>query len=445
MKPFEQIPFNPARWPFFYGWMVLLWGMAGVILSVPGQTTGVSAFIEPLLRDLGISRLQISGAYLFGTLASSLLITPSGKLFDRIGARWMGFGSCLALGVVLLLLSQTAHIAAILAPLVPRPVAAIGTLGLLFFLLRLTGQGILTISSRNMVMKWFDRHRGLASGISGATVSFGFSYAPTCFSYLIGLHGWSGSWFLMGLVLAVLFAPLLLFFFRDNPEACGLVPDGKPPVAGKHKVPPTVRSFTLAEARRTFSFWVFALTMGLQALVITAATFNIESIFEHAGMTGAEGFAIFPYSAFVAVAVNLLGGWLSDRAPLQWFLSTMLLAMAANLVGLVFLESGWPVRCMIIGNGIANGLFGILMSVTWPRYFGRGHLGAVSGLCMTLMVVFSSIGPAFYSAVLDLSGGYGAASVLCLAATLALFAASFLVRNPQAQRAARQKSLPSEK
>ena len=34
--------------------MILLWGVIGVILSVPGQTTGLSAFIEPLLETLGV-------------------------------------------------------------------------------------------------------------------------------------------------------------------------------------------------------------------------------------------------------------------------------------------------------------------------------------------------------------------------------------------------------
>ena len=45
-KPLEQIPFHPARWPFFYGWMILFWSIIGTLLSVPGQTTGVSAFID---------------------------------------------------------------------------------------------------------------------------------------------------------------------------------------------------------------------------------------------------------------------------------------------------------------------------------------------------------------------------------------------------------------
>ena len=40
----------------------------------------------------------------------------------------------------------------------------------LFFLLRLSGQGVLTLCSRNMVMKWFNRRRGIASGITGIMV-----------------------------------------------------------------------------------------------------------------------------------------------------------------------------------------------------------------------------------------------------------------------------------
>ena len=430
MKPFEQIPFNPARWPFFYGWMILFWGVTGILLSVPGQTTGVSAFIEPLIDGLGISRMQISGAYMFGTLASSFLLTPAGKLFDRIGARWMCFGSSIALGLVLLLLSQTDRIAARLSILMPEQIAATGLLGLFFFLLRLSGQGILTMSARNMVMKWFDHHRGLVSGISSAAVSFGFSYTPVFFSGLIVHHGWSNSWFFIGLVLILICAPLLLFFYRDNPEASGLIPDGKVHTARENQEM-THRQFTLAEARRTFPFWAFTLTLSLQALVLTAITFHIESIFDLAGMDGSKGFAIFPPIAYISVVVTLLGGWLSDRMQLRWFLVVMLFCMAVNLLGLSCLAPGWPIACIIIGGGIANGLFGILMSITWPRYYGRKHLGAVSGLCMTFMVIFSAVGPALYSVILNYTESYAFGNLVCLLAALFLLCCAFFARNPQ--------------
>jgi OFA family oxalate/formate antiporter-like MFS transporter len=430
-KPFEQIPFNPARWPFFYGWMILMWGMIGVLLSVPGQTTGVSAFIEPLLESLGISRLELANAYMVGTLSSSFLLTPAGKLFDRIGARWMGFGSCLALGIVLVLLGQSVRIAAAITTLMPERFAVFGLFSLLFFMLRLSGQGILTMASRNMIMKWFDLRRGLASGITGAAVAYGFSYAPTLFSKMIGIHGWSGTWTLLGLLLIALFSPLLLVFFRDNPEACGLVPDGRELSPQERTKPEIHHTFTLAEARRTFAFWAFALTMALQALVLTAVTFNIESLFEQVGMDSAQGFALLPPAALISVAINLLGGWLSDRTQLRWFLAIMLMAMATYMTGLIFLKPGWVVWLIIASFGISNGLFGILMAVTWPRYYGREHLGAISGLCMTLMVVFSAVGPAFFSTVLKFMGSYDIALFVSLLAAGLLLAGSFHARNPQ--------------
>jgi OFA family oxalate/formate antiporter-like MFS transporter len=434
-KPFVQIPFNPARWPFFYGWLILFWGVVGIILSVPGQTTGVAAFIEPLIESLQISRLQISAAYLFGTLSAALFLTPAGKLFDRIGARWMGFGSCLVLGIVLLLLSQTDRMIAATAKLIPEQWAALGILSLLFLLLRLSGQGVLTMSSRNMVMKWFDRHRGLASGISGAAVAFGFSYAPTLFNGIIQHRGWSNTWFLIGILLVGVFAPLLLLFFRDNPEECGLVPDGRAANATDRKLPKVHHQFTLAEARCTFPFWAFSLTISLQALAITAVTFHIESIFTMAGMTGADGFALFPPAALIAIAVNLCGGWLSDRMELRWLLITMLLAMGGYMMGLMLLADNWTTGLIIVSYGTSSGLFGILMSVVWPRYYGRKHLGAISGLCMTFMGVFSAFGPASFSGILQISGSYTAAYIACLLAAALLLIGAFFARNPQCRQA----------
>lgn len=433
MKKFQQIPFNPARWPFFYGWMILFWGVIGVILSVPGQTTGVSAFIEPLIESLGVNRLNLSYAYMFGTLSSSFLLTPAGKLFDRIGARWMAFGSCTSLGLVLLLLSNTGRLASLLSQIMPEHLAATGLLALFFFMLRLSGQGILTMASRNMVMKWFDHYRGLASGISSATVSSSFSYTPVFFSGLIGQMGWSTTWLVLGLLLILIFAPLLLIFFRDNPEECGLIPDGKIIESTKTNEQ-SRRQFTLIEARKTFPLWIFTITLALQALVLTAVSFHIESIFNLAGMDSEQGFKIFIPIAYISIGVTLLGGWLSDRIELRWFLIIMLLGMAINLLGLSQLAPGWPMACLIIGGGVANGLFGILMSMTWPHYYGRKNLGAISGFCMTFLVIFSAIGPVLYSKILRWTEHYTAGHMLCLIITLALLIGAFYIRNPQHQK-----------
>ena len=171
--------------------------------------------------------------------------------------------------------------------------------------------------------------------------------------------------------------------------------------------------------------------MSLQALVLTATTFHIESIFELTGMESSKGFSIFPPTAYISIAVTLLGGWLSDRIELRWLLINMLAAMVVNLTGFALLAPGFPIACLILGGGIANGLFGILMSVTWPRFYGREHLGAISGLCMTFMVIFSAIGPAFYSGILWLNGSYSIGNLISLFAAAGLFCGAFYARNPQ--------------
>ena len=106
MKKHCNKPFSPAKLPFFYGWIILAAGTIGILMSIPGQTMGVSVFTENLLEDLQINRNNLSLAYLVGTLASGLLITRAGKLYDRHGARVMSFISGVMLGVMLLYLTR---------------------------------------------------------------------------------------------------------------------------------------------------------------------------------------------------------------------------------------------------------------------------------------------------------------------------------------------------
>lgn len=428
---FNNIPFNPARWPYFYGWNILLWGIIGILISAPGQTTGVSAFTEPLLAALGITRLQLSTSYMIGTVCSALILTPAGKLYDRVGSRWMAAASCLMLGMVLCLLSTAVRIGQAAAHILPSPVAMITVMSLLFFLLRFSGQGLLTLSSRNMVMKWFSRHRGLASGISGVAVGYGFANTPQLFHKWIGVAGWSSAWQTMGLIWILVCTPLILIFFRDNPEDCGLIPDGAVNPSKTKQPQEPVRSLTLPEARRTFVFWVFSLALTLQSLYLTAVTFHIESIFTEAGLDGARGFGIFPSAALISIVITLLGGWLSDHIALRWFFKIFLCAMAGSMTCLIFL-SPTTIPFLIVTFGIASGLFGLLMSVTWPKYFGREHLGAISGLSMAMIVFGSAVGPMILSLSLKCSGSYRISLLLCLIMTLILFIGSFKAHKPSA-------------
>lgn len=433
-KKSARVPFSPRRWPFFYGWMILAAGTTGFIFSVPGQTIGVSAFTRPLKETLHLQSTTISLAYMLGTLASASLLTWAGKFFDRMGARVTAAAAGGGLGLILLYLSQARGITRAVELLLPGDrsrAAAFGVLVVGFFLLRYFGQGVLTMASSNMVMKWFQSQRGLASGIMNVFTPVGFSLAPRIFNSLQNQVGWSTTWIYTALVLGLGFPLFVAIFYRDNPEDCGLQPDGaSSPQDSTASQDHTGRDYTLSEARRTYPFWAFNLALAMNALFVTAMTFHIESIFLQAGHTESEAFGIFFPTSLGAVLLGLAAGWISDHTKLKYLLLTMTLGMLTSMAGLLLLEHGPGYEMIILGNALSQAMFGLLLAITWPHFFGRTHLGAITGFQRSWTVSFSALGPYLFSLSLEHLESYTPAILLCAAVTGALFVAALNADKP---------------
>ncbi len=428
-----NIPFAPRRWPFFYGWMIVVVATLGMLASSPGQTIGVGVFTDDLMDVLGLSRVHLSQAYMAGTIGSSLLLPLAGTLLDRIGARAMGVLSCLGLGVSLVVLSRVDRIAAWMGgDSVPAAMTA-ALLG--FLLLRFMGQGCLTMTCRVMVSKWFDHRRGLAMAINGMFVTFGFSVAPQVFNALTSAHGWRGASLILAVGLCGATAVIAGIFGRDNPEQCGLVMDGvdDPTWHARmaKRVPETRKEFTRIEAMKTYAFWVFNAALGTQALIVTAVAFHIASLGDASGLDRDRSYAVFLPMAICSMLANLLAGWASDRIRLKWLMILMLMGQAVGTLGLLnFGETvGWTL--LVVGHGVSNGIFILLAAVVWPRYFGRVHLGAITGLNMCIMVFASAIGPVVFAQAQSLTGRYDEIIIGAAVVPLIVLAAGFKANNPQ--------------
>jgi len=432
-RPFRSFPFEPSKFPFFYGWIVLGAGTLGILASSPGQTAGVSAFTDPLISALGVTRNQISLAYMIGTLTSAALLSKAGRAYDRFGARRVGSMAAVGLSLTLLLVSFSAQVSTAIAGLlgVSAPLVGLVVIAIGFFLLRFTGQGVLTLSSRNMVMEWFEARRGFANAIMGVSISFGFSAAPRFFNDLVVYSGWDGAWRLLAVMIAAV-AVVLVIFFRDTPEAHGLEPDGGAVAIRRTPHPESVGAadFTLSQARRTYAFWVFALCLFLGALFLTAYTFHVVSIFRESGYSAARAVSIFLPASFVAVFVQFLGSWLSDRIKLKYLAVVQSAGMVVLAVGLYALRLGGPLLLVIVGHGLMQGMFGITSNITWPRFFGRKHLGAISGFASALTVAGSAIGPLMFSSLNSLFQTYAVPAAICGGIAALLFVAAFRADRP---------------
>jgi len=134
-----------VRSPALSGALVAFAAFVGVFATTPGQTVGVSSFIDPIAADVGVSRDNVLVLYSIGTFLGILTAPAFGRLVDRVGPR------------------------ALIAPVVVGLGCACGfasvvwnawSLGLEFVLLRATAIAGLSLISTQMVNLWFDRLRG---------------------------------------------------------------------------------------------------------------------------------------------------------------------------------------------------------------------------------------------------------------------------------------------
>jgi MFS family permease len=421
-------PFDARRSPIFYGWVIWFFSTLGFLMSVPGQTMGMAVFTDPFIDGMGLSRTQLSMAYLIGTVTSSLFLTRAGRWYDKFGGRALVALSGLVLGIMVFYISCVDIFSRFLADLFSTPLALVSFLLIVpgYFGVRFWGQGVLTSASRNVMLMWFEKRRGLVSGIRGVFVSMGFSLAPLFLAALILEFGWRQALWVLAFIVGVLFAFAAVIFLRDDPESCGLLADGE--VHDENFVARVVKeSNTLTEARHSPLFWIYSLSLGMHALFGTALTFHIVDVFHAAGRTREEAFGYFFPAAIVSTSVNLVASWMADFSPLKPFLVAMLLSFLAGAWGLLHLEETWGFWMLACGFGAGGGLWGLISNLAFIRFFGTLHLGAISGLNTSLTVFASAIGPAMFSLGVDYFGTYKAAEWVCTFFLMVLLVAAVLI------------------
>lgn len=426
---------DPAKWPFFYGYVILFVGTLGIWVSIPGQTIGVSVFTDPVKDALGLTRNQFSNAYMFGTIMSSLAIGRAGVWFDRYGARYVAFAAALVLSITVFLCSWSVRLSAVFQGWLDMEtwLVPFALMTILFFLMRFSGQGVLTMASRNIIMIWFDKNRGKVNMFSSVALSFGFSSAPLWLYYLVEHYGWQGAWQSLGVGLLV-FSVLIAQFYKNSPEEHGLLPDGRDRTSPHHGKPyfkPVCKQFSLQEARATRAFWMYALILSFNSFFITGLTFHVVSIFSSEGFLRDEAISIFLPFSVVAVTISSVFNYLSDYLPLKLYFYLMLVGGILASMGLLFLSFPLGIYLVIGGFGVMGGFFAVLNAIAWPRFYGRTHLGAITGRVMSFLILSSALAPSIFSYCFTTFGTYNILGYLGLAFLLFLAIGGIKADNPQ--------------
>jgi MFS family permease len=350
-----------------------------------------------------------------------------------MGARLTASIAAISLALFLLLLSQSPSLVSWISGLtgISFTTVALVTVVIGFFGIRFFGQGIITIVSRGMVARWFNSRRGFVVGIMGVATAFGFSYAPQPLQQLIQRFGWDGALLTLSLLLALVFLPIVLIFFRSDPDSCGMqIEEGLAPRTGKQHAYAldAVHELTVDEAKKRPDYWLIMAMIGYWTLFNTAFTFHIVSIFGEVGFTASEAVQIFLPISVISVVAQFIGSYASDRISLKILYGVFGVFMLIASVSLAWIHLPSARYLAIVGYGVSNGLFSMLQIVTWPKLYGRRHLGAVSGFAMSIAVAGSAVGPWLFSLVYQVTGAYRNAGIAGVGVTLLLIVLVIKIR-----------------
>lgn len=381
------------RLPFYYGWLMVPVAVIAQSVTGVGQTYGVSVFNPSLLDTLGISLSALTGAYMVGTLFASLPQAFIGSLMDRFGIRWVMTAVVILLGGACLFFST---------------VNSLWTLLMGFFLLRLLGQGGLSLLAGNIPAMWFREKLGVVTGIVSGGFSISMAVIPAFFLFLINRLGWRAAYARLGLLVWIIMLPILIVVFRNNPGEIKQRIDGADATDGTASEKDTFgqNSFDLKTARKTPAFWILLINVSLWAMIVTAIFFNLLSIFDSQGISSSVAAATYTTYAIASLITQIVAGPIADRGPLQYLLMGCMGALAAGVVVLTLATSPWLAHSYAVLLGISTGLISLVGGTMFARYYGRKHLGKLRGSVITAQVASSSMGPFITGIIYDQTGSF---------------------------------------
>lgn len=394
-------------------WFVVGSAIALMVATSPGQTAGVSAFIDPMMAGVGIDRATISTAYLIGTLFGAAALPFVGRWVDRFGAA----RSTVVVGAL-----YTAAVAAM------SLVSGAMTLTFGFMALRSLGQGALGLIAITVVSQRVDpSRRGRALGLVAAVGGAGMALVPMGIDASIGAVGWRHAWQLcaMGVILLLVPTVLATLVRSRRPSHADRTGGQGPGDTANVEV-----SYTLAQAIRQPYFWVLAVSVGLSGLLITAVLFHQFDLLGRRGLSTTQVAAMFVPQAIAALLATLAAGHLVDRYRPRLLVATGMVLHTVGFLLVLIPGTGWNVVGYAMALGAAGGFLRTVEAASLVGLFGPAHLGSLRGVVSAVAVGGTALGPVLYSLSTGATGQYSSALWVSAALPLVVAVWAYVARPP---------------
>ncbi len=290
---------------FYYGWIIVAVALISMAFWM-GIRTSFSVFYVALLEDFPWSRGGSAGVQSMALITYTFMAPLVGGLIDRFGPRRVIAPGILILAVGLMLCSKIENLTQFYIFYGVIAGAGISCIGI--------------VSYSAILAHWFEKKRGLASGIALSGMGLGtFLLVPMSQSF-ISMWGWRVTFIITGCLVLIILVPANALFLRHKPQELGQHPDGSTPSDSNHKnnsqdQPNNTQDndWTLRKAASTLRFWALIIFpffgfIGVFIIVVHQVKFLVDQ-----GIDKMTAAFIFAMVGIVSSIFRVFWGWISDR------------------------------------------------------------------------------------------------------------------------------------
>ena len=359
---------------------VILFGFIFTFFSSFGQSFFLGLFNTSIRNELSITHGQFGSIYASATLLSSFVLIWFGKKIDDINI------SKFALFVILLLSFSSFFFSTISSTLI---------LFLAIFLMRFSGQGMMSHTATTTVSRYFTKSRGKALSTSWFGLSSAEFILPVLIIYLLSIYDWKIIWKSISLIVLIIL-PLASYFLVKKLNFESRETDGTEKQKEKN-----IKNWKRIEVLKDYRFYIICANM-LAMPWIATGTFVYQSFILSSKNWGpyiiAQSFMAY---SILSVITLIISGILIDKFTSRKLIVYMNIPLLISFFIIIYFDQSFTAFIFLGLIGISNGFANVLGSSTWAEIYGVKYIGSIKALTTALMVFATAFGTALFGYLID--------------------------------------------
>ena len=387
---------------------VILFGFIFIFFSSFGQSFFLGLFNSSIRDALSITHGQFGSIYASATLLSSFILVWIGKKIDDFN-----------------ILKFASYVIALLAfsCFLFSKISSVVFLFFSIFLMRLSGQGLMSHTATTTISRFFEKTRGRALSTTWLGLSLAEFILPLLIIFLLTFVDWRNIWIVISIFVIVVL-PIITFSLVKNIKL-----ESREAINLNDVKTKKIKQWKRSEVLKDYRFYIICLTM-LAMPSIATGTFVYQSFIVSSKNWGpyviAQSFMVY---SVLSVITLFLSGFLIDKFTSRKLLIYMNIPLLVATFVLYYFDSPFSSFVFLGLIGVSNGLSNVLGSATWAEIYGVKYIGSIKALTTAFMVFSTAFGTALFGILIDNSFSIEQIALASGSYTLITIFLLFLIKN----------------